>query len=84
MEDTLGVASATALIWFRMSLNPYCNGRYSWSEAQRPYNGLLLVLILVLMEDTLRASYTPFDDDGVCRVLILVLMEDTLRDINKN
>ena len=39
-----------------------------------------LVLILVLMEDTLRAAQFSGVVDGFCTVLILVLMEDTLRD----
>ena len=43
-----------------------------------PYIVRVRVLILVLMEDTLREfEYVEFDGDG--NVLILVLMEDTLR-----
>ena len=41
---------------------------------------LPLVLILVLMEDTLRASKQT-STMTVLNVLILVLMEDTLRDL---
>ena len=41
------------------------------------------VLILVLMEDTLRASIWLISS-LVIRVLILVLMEDTLRDMDEN
>ena len=37
------------------------------------------VLILVLMEDTLRAVGTPDIPENSAPVLILVLMEDTLR-----
>ena len=37
-----------------------------------------MVLILVLMEDTLRATLNVIQED-VKAVLILVLMEDTLR-----
>ena len=40
------------------------------------------VLILVLMEDTLRACKAV--RLVLCEVLILVLMEDTLRDILKS
>ena len=40
---------------------------------------LLIVLILVLMEDTLREPYTYEVLQTICSVLILVLMEDTLR-----
>ena len=40
------------------------------------------VLILVLMEDTLRASLME-TTDSLKRVLILVLMEDTLRDLQR-
>ena len=38
------------------------------------------VLILVLMEDTLREKYPYCDNKMSFLVLILVLMEDTLRD----
>ena len=38
----------------------------------------VIVLILVLMEDTLRATLNVIQED-VKAVLILVLMEDTLR-----
>ena len=33
-------------------LNPYCNGRYSWSFIFSSYFLLTLVLILIVMEDT--------------------------------
>ena len=39
------------------------------------------VLILVLMEDTLRAL-ADFNNENNVTVLILVLMEDTLREFN--
>ena len=43
------------------------------------------VLILVLMEDTLRAKYyVPGLSLTTGQVLILVLMEDTLRDMRKH
>ena len=49
-------------------------------ERRRPKSvqPILLVLILVLMEDTLR-DVSLFSVAAVLRVLILVLMEDTLR-----
>ena len=37
-------------------LNPCFNGRYSQREDLTPFESMGLVLILVLMEDTLRAS----------------------------
>ena len=61
-----------------MGLNPCFNGRYSQSRTLVLTENLLLVLILVLMEDTLRArEYAEQHDLSI--VLILVLMEDTLR-----
>ena len=62
------------------SLNPCFNGRYSQSEKEDSVNRDSLVLILVLMEDTLRESYATALK-AVGSVLILVLMEDTLRGI---
>ena len=53
MEDTHGVVAnhgpATP-----MGLNPYCNGRYSWSGLMEFYYGIYReqVLILIVMEDT--------------------------------
>ena len=79
MEDTLRgnmlYSCATSL-----GLNPCFNGRYSQREKKSIIEQLVKVLILVLMEDTLRVT------DCLCRgltptVLILVLMEDTLRGI---
>ena len=60
------------------SLNPCFNGRYSQS-GEKTYKAFdLSVLILVLMEDTLREiHYSSYSNDSY--VLILVLMEDTLR-----
>ncbi len=62
-------------------LNPCFNGRYSQSM-QRNGRAVRLqkVLILVLMEDTLRVTKEELDILKE-KVLILVLMEDTLRDI---
>ena len=60
------------------SLNPYCNGRYSWREL-KIVTGLKIavVLILIVMEDTLgdrrRERYAE-----EFLVLILIVMEDTL------
>ena len=54
MEDTLRGTVSTSIYTVLQSLNPCFNGRYS----QRPYFISLIlgaeVLILVLMEDTLR------------------------------
>ena len=62
-----------------MGLNPCSNGRYSQStQIDGVSNEFDLVLILVLMEDILRAHLIcHFDESSI--VLILVLMEDTLR-----
>ena len=59
-------------------LNPYYNGRYSPRYQRQIVKLGETVLILIIMEDTLR---------GMCRyksasgwwVLILIIMEDTLR-----
>ena len=79
MEDTLRADNAADFVDYLECLNPCFNGRYSQSIMK----GLLLapglVLILVLMEDTLRVKLlTIMEKKNV--VLILVLMEDTLRD----
>mgnify|MGYP001017378538 CR=1 FL=1 len=60
------------------SLNPCFNGRYSQSALERIEMALFRVLILVLMEDTLRDVGLEFRQYSRL-VLILVLMEDTLR-----
>ena len=53
MEDTHGVFNEMA---DRMkedaSLNPYYNGRYSWSAEREPKVQEGAVLILIVMEDT--------------------------------
>ena len=46
------------------------------------YEKSVVVLILVLMEDTLR-GYLCFSLQYHCSVLILVLMEDTLRGVSE-
>ena len=64
-----------------MSLNPCCNGKYSQRQYLNDYCNDSRVLILVLMEDTLRVS--PVNDKvEFAWVLILVLMEDTLREFH--
>ena len=61
-------------------LNPCFNGRYSQSQiGSRGYSAQIGVLILVLMEDTLRV-FVFSQSNNKNQVLILVLMEDTLRD----
>ena len=67
-------------IWkFRICLNPCFNGRYSQrtKEEFAEFNSEM-VLILVLMEDTLREPNIRIWKIKQL-VLILVLMEDTLR-----
>ena len=61
-------------------LNPCFNGRYSQRIKKSSGRRSKKVLILVLMEDTLRAGRS-FRESDIFRVLILVLMEDTLRDM---
>ncbi len=46
----------------QMGLNPYCNGRYSWSLLDDIEKGRGTVLILIVMEDThgeLMARFMP-------------------------
>ena len=55
MEDTLRVAFCT-LNQILDSLNPCFNGRYSQRESGQVNESINSVLILVLMEDTLRVQ----------------------------
>ena len=55
MEDTLRVAFCT-LNQILDSLNPCFNGRYSQRELGQVNESIISVLILVLMEDTLRVQ----------------------------
>ena len=81
MEDTLRAGYAVAVRATQNSLNPCFNGRYSQRDIV-PLNiqNNIEVLILVLMEDTLRVSQ-QLQPLTLKAVLILVLMEDTLRAI---
>ena len=63
---------------FVTSLNPCFNGRYSQRKKSIIESLVKNVLILVLMEDTLRDRDVKGCGE-VQKVLILVLMEDTLR-----
>ena len=56
MEDTLRVCAVKRVSYDKKSLNPCFNGRYSQSKFYFTSTNLLNVLILVLMEDTLRVS----------------------------
>ena len=80
MEDTLRAVLAGRQEAEIVGLNPYSNGRYSESDV---FSAALLqligVLILILMEDTLRELYFNLHLTLICQVLILILMEDTLR-----
>ena len=59
MEDTLR-AILSLETWVKKGLNPCFNGRYSQSLSLLPREETLpSVLILVLMEDTLRANPNP-------------------------
>ena len=66
-------------LYMVLSLNPCFNGRYSQSIRFIAVIPTLCVLILVLMEDTLREYIIRFIAVIPTLVLILVLMEDTLR-----
>ena len=53
MEDTHGVLSEKTQEQVLKGLNPYYNGRYSWSGRSACTSGwCVLVLILIIMEDT--------------------------------
>ena len=82
MEDTLRETCSNCGYKNQgLSLNPCFNGRYS--QRSSFLNSLYhdCVLILVLMEDTLRED--AFSNKAIrAEVLILVLMEDTLRARN--
>ena len=78
MEDTLRDSNIINRCT-RYSLNPCFNGRYSQSRDYTTHTVVYNVLILVLMEDTLRARQ-PTPISCAHEVLILVLMEDTLRE----
>ena len=71
------MCTTSYLLW-SLRLNPCFNGRYSQSTLFNNQNLRTTVLILVLMEDTLRVK-AEFGTEYSCAVLILVLMEDTLR-----
>ena len=60
-----------------VGLNPYCNGRYSWSYRRRSLVSIKLwVLILIVMEDT-HGEQVINSKDSMSSVLILIVMEDT-------
>ena len=79
MEDTLRVGNGQQRYEYQESLNPCFNGRYSQRSLNQTDVLPCSVLILVLMEDTLRGS-TRQQFVLLYQVLILVLMEDTLRE----
>ena len=78
MEDTLREKNKVMNAMNNFCLNPCFNGRYSQRKRLKRLEKSIAVLILVLMEDTLRVNAASTQSDGVV-VLILVLMEDTLR-----
>ena len=81
MEDTLRVRRKKAIRRKDVRLNPCSNGRYSQSPKENYIRLCLTVLILVLMEDTLRGNKGCICIFIQYCVLILVLMEDTLREV---
>ena len=53
MEDTHGVREFYEFPEIEISLNPYYNGRYSWSISLYTATAIVkTVLILIIMEDT--------------------------------
>ena len=54
MEDTLREVYTDNVVCVLIGLNPCFNGRYSQRLNKMEKKEILLVLILVLMEDTLR------------------------------
>ena len=79
MEDTLRDFACSCIRCKTSCLNPYSNGRYSESgKGSRAIGTDGGVLILILMEDTLRAIRAK-RRRAFGEVLILILMEDTLR-----
>ena len=78
MEDTLRANTLNLKVTL-ISLNPCFNGRYSQSYSEFLKAADAAVLILVLMEDTLREKH-GLANPSIKVVLILVLMEDTLRE----
>ena len=79
MEDTLRANKTVCEEWTKRRLNPCFNGRYSQSKKKFGSKIQKPVLILVLMEDTLRVFQLQVTS-AKTQVLILVLMEDTLRE----
>ena len=82
MEDTLRVYLPSVQGGRQLCLNPCFNGRYSQRMQKTKVHIKNQVLILVLMEDTLRDVRVV----GMLHsldVLILVLMEDTLRELRR-
>ena len=56
MEDTLRGQRCLQASTLIAGLNPCCNGRYSQSVASKENRNGVKVLILVVMEDTLRGN----------------------------
>ena len=84
MEDTLREGQERKPGLRSLSLNPCFNGRYSQRRLRiRMPEIIIKVLILVLMEDTLRGRRFFCCQAYSCTVLILVLMEDTLRAVSE-
>ena len=80
MEDTLRGFATTNMTHHNVSLNPYYNGRYSTSKSINLIIYVMKVLILIIMEYTLRAQQKPFRLQR-SYVLILIIMEYTLREV---
>ena len=64
-----------------LCLNPYYNGRYSWSPQAAVEEALYkIVLILIIMEDTHGVCDQSILNLIIRFVLILIIMEDTHGD----
>ena len=80
MEDALRESSRLTSQTLTQRLNPYSDGRCSKSISFG--NEVVFaesVLILILMEDALRAYNEMVSNSETFSVLILILMEDALR-----
>ena len=64
MEDTLREANGSGTFFYlKNGLNPCSNGRYSQRVSDAAQLNELFVLILVLMEDTLRDTANLLNND---------------------
>ena len=65
MEDTHGGLKSQCTKGYIGSLNPYCNGRYSWSTKTLAMTAKEEVLILIVMEDTHGVYHHVYNPKGL-------------------